>query len=153
MTTRSLIAGGLLAGGIIAGAWLRPAADAPQTRALIAELAPVMSRWFREERARDGADAAGNTTMLIDALADTGRREAVDALVAALDEHALPLANETLIVQRLGELRQGVAKPGIMRFQARVATQSVQPAADDLDEQLRTEALAAARGALAQLGG
>ncbi len=114
------------------------------------EAATTLSRWFREERSREGADAAGNTTMLIDALADTNHREAADALVAALDEHKLPLNNETLIVQRLADLRQTSAKPGIVRFQARVAAL---PKAEDLDEELRTEALVAAREALAQLGG
>jgi hypothetical protein len=114
------------------------------------EAATTLARWFREERTREGADAAGNTTTLIDALADTGQHEAVEALVAALDEHELPLNNETLIVQRLAELRQASAKPGIARFQARVAAL---PAAEGLEEELRAEALSAAREALTRLGG
>lgn len=114
------------------------------------EAAATLARWFRAERSREGLDAAGNTSVLIDALADTGHREAVDALVAALDEHSLPLHNETLVVQRLAELRQTSARAGIARFQARVAAL---PPTEGIDEELRHEAIAAAREALAQLGG
>ena len=114
------------------------------------EAASTLARWFRQERRREGNDAAGNTTTLIDALADTGQREAVEALVAALDEQKLPLNNETLIVQRLAELRQPSAKPGIARFQARVMAL---PPAEGIDEELRREAIAAARDALQRLGG
>lgn len=114
------------------------------------DAASTLARWFRQERSREGNDAAGNTTTLIDALADTGQREAVEALVAALDEQKLPLNNETLIVQRLAELRQSSAKPAIARFQARV---TALPPAEGIDEELRREAIAAARDALQRLGG
>jgi len=113
------------------------------------EAASTLSRWFRQERGREGIDAAGNTTTLIDALAETGHREAVDALVTALDEHALPLNNETLIVQRLAELRQVTGKPAVARFLARVAAM---PRAEGVDEELRNEAMTAARDALERLG-
>ena len=109
------------------------------------EAASTLSRWFLQERHREGIDAAGNTTTLIDALAETGHREAIDALVTALDEHALPLNNETLIVQRLAELRQASAKPAIARFHARVVAM---PSTFGVDEELRREAMAAAHEAL-----
>lgn len=114
------------------------------------EAAITLARWFGQERKREGNDAAGNTTTLIDALADTGQREAVEALVAALDEQKLPLNNETLIVQRLAELRQPSAKPAVARFQTRVMAL---PPAEGIDEELRREAIAAARDALQRLGG
>ena len=114
------------------------------------DAASTLARWFRQERQREGADAEGNTSVLIEALADTEHREAIDTLLAALDEHSLPLAAETLLVQRLAGLGNTVSRPGITRWQARV---SALPASEGLDEELRVEALGAATEALAHLGG
>lgn len=113
------------------------------------EPALTLVKWLHDESRRDGRDAAGNTSVLIDALADTKQREAIEALAAVLDDEVLPLHQETLAVQRLAELGSPLARRPIERFAARV--EAMTPKEDD--EGLRREALSAARDALARLGG
>jgi hypothetical protein len=115
-----------------------------------ADAAATLARWFVEERGRAGADAEGNTSVLVDALAATREPVAIAALVAALDEQTLPLAAETLAVQRLVELRATSARPAVARWGDRVRALG---SAEGLEGELRVEALAAAAQALERLGG
>jgi hypothetical protein len=112
----------------------------PAERAMAARM---LERWLAEESRRDTPDGAGNTSLLIDALADVGDDRAMGALVRALDSERLPLHVETLLVQRIGA--DPSARAAVTRFLGRVESL---PPTEGLDEELRTEALDAARAAL-----
>jgi hypothetical protein len=118
----------------------REARGGEQVRAAV-----QLGAWLGEESRREGADARGNVSVIVDALGDLGGRDAVRALGAALDQDALPLHVQTLAVQRLVALGDPEAQPAIARYAARVA---VLPPADGIDESLREEALAVAAGGL-----
>jgi hypothetical protein len=106
-----------------------------------ARAAGVLGAWLGEESQREGADARGNVSVIVDALGDLGGPDAVSALGAALDRGALPLYVQTLAVQRLVALGDPGAQPAIAGYAARVAAL---PPADGIDESLREEALAVA---------
>jgi len=125
-------------------AMLGAAADGPKRD----HAGRTLARWLRSEMKREGADVPGNVSNLVEALGNVGGREAVDALVAALDGSELPLHVETLAVTSLGELHDPRARGAIERFAARV---NALPKAEGFDEELRVEAIAAARAALSQL--
>lgn len=112
------------------------------------EAARTLATWLRQELGREGADALGNTSNLVEALGDVGGREAVAALTAALDRQELPLHMETLAVMKLGALRDPAARGAVERFAARVAGL---PPSDGLEEELRVEAIEAARATLANI--
>jgi hypothetical protein len=110
--------------------------------------AETLGAWLDSERQRDGVDARGNVSVLVDALGDLGGRDGARALATALDTGGLPLHVETLAAQRLAALGDADAAPALARHAARVAAL---PKAEGIDELLRTEALAVA--AFARKGG
>jgi hypothetical protein len=105
------------------------------------EAAQTLSSWLREETGREGADARGNVSVLVDALGDLGGADASRALADALDLGNLPLHVETLAAQRLTDLGDPGARDAIARFHTRVLAL---PPTDGIDESLRNEALAIA---------
>jgi HEAT repeat protein len=110
--------------------------------------ARTLSRWLEEEANRDGRDAAGNVPNLVEALGDIGGRDAIDALIAALDGGHLDLSVQTLTVERLAALGDVRARAAVVRFSERLSAMS---AGDDFERQLRDEAIAEAKGALERL--
>lgn len=117
--------------------------DATRDRA-----AGTLSSWLRTERSRDGLDALGNVSNLIEALGTVGGPDAVEALSAALDRGDLGLHVETLATMKLGELGDRRARGAVQRFAVRA---DALPPTDGLPEELRVEAIAAAHDALATL--
>ena len=117
--------------------------DATRDRA-----ARTLSSWLRTERSREGLDALGNVSNLIEALGNVGGPDAVEALSAALDRGDLGLHVETLATMKLAELGDHRARAAIQRFAARA---EALPPTDGLPEELRVEAIAAAHNALATL--
>jgi hypothetical protein len=111
------------------------------------EAAGTLGRWLRDEMKREGPDVPGNISNIVEALGDVGGRDAVDALGAALDRADLPLHVEALAVTKLGELGDARARGPVERFAKRVAAL---PPADGIDEELRVEAIAAARTTLSK---
>lgn len=114
--------------------------------------ASTLARWLKEERVREGNDAAGNVPNLVESLGALGGHEAVDAFVELLDARdgtRNDLAIETLTVQQLAGLGDASAKAAVTRFQARVRAQA--PSEDAFERELQTEALAAATEALDRL--
>lgn len=110
--------------------------------------ASTLDRWLHDELRRDGPDVLGNISNIVEALGDVGGREAVDALSAALDRGEIQLHVQTLAVQKLGELGDARARGPVERFATRVAAL---PAAEGLDEELRVEAIEAARTTLSRI--
>ncbi len=110
--------------------------------------ARTLAAWLRAETKRDGVDALGNVPNIVEALGDIGGPDAVKALTAALDSKSLPLQVETLATQKLGELADRNARGAVERFASRIAAL---PQGEGLDEELRVEAIDAARTTLARL--
>jgi HEAT repeat protein len=110
--------------------------------------ARTLASWLREEMKREGVDALGNVSNLVEALGNVGGPDAVDALTTALDRGDLELHVQTLAIMKLGELADGRARGAVERFAQRVATL---PASEGLEEELRVEAIAAAQTSLARL--
>jgi hypothetical protein len=106
-----------------------------------ARAAGVLGTWLGDESRREGSDARGNVSVIVDALGDLGGPDAVRALGVALDQGNIPLHVQTLAVQRLVALGDPDAQAAIDRYAARVAAL---PPADGIDEELRMEALAVA---------
>ncbi|MEO6577038.1 MAG: hypothetical protein ABIP89_24530 [Polyangiaceae bacterium] len=102
----------------------------------------TLGRWLNEESVRDGADARGNVSVLVDALGEIGGADAVDALVAALDAHQIPLHVQTLAVDNLTQLGDRRAAGAVARFLARV--NALPPPVEEIDGELRDEAIASA---------
>lgn len=112
------------------------------------EASRTLAGWLRSEMRREGPDVAGNVSNLVEALGDIGGDGAVDALGAALDRADLALHVETLAVAKLGELGDPRARGPVERFAKRVAAM---PPAEGIDEELRVEAIAAARTTLSKI--
>jgi hypothetical protein len=112
------------------------------------EAATTLAGWLRSEMKREGPDAVGNVSNLVEALGNVGGDGAVEALGAALDRADLALHVETLAVAKLGELGDARARGPVERFAKRVAAL---PAGEGIDEELRVEAIAAARTTLSKL--
>ncbi len=112
------------------------------------EAAGTLQRWLTGELRREGPDVAGNVSNIVEALGNLGGSRAVDALIAALDQSTLALHVQTLAVMKLGELGDGRARAPVERFATRVAKL---PAADGIDEELRVEAIEAARATLSRI--
>lgn len=112
------------------------------------DAASTLTGWLRSEMKREGPDVAGNVSNIVEALGDVGGSNAVDALGAALDRADLALHVETLAVTKLGELGDARARGPVERFAKRVAAL---PAAEGIDEELRVEAIAAARATLSKI--
>ena len=112
------------------------------------EAAGTLQRWLTGELRREGPDVAGNVSNIVEALGNLGGSRAVDALIAALDQSTLALHVQTLAVMKLGELGDGRARAPVVRFATRVAKL---PAADGIDEELRVEAIEAARTTLSRI--
>lgn len=110
--------------------------------------ARTLAQWLREETKREGVDALGNVSNLVEALGNVGGPEAVDALTSALDRGDLPLHVQTLAIIKLGELADGRARGAVERFAQRVAAL---PASEGFEEELRTEAIEAAQTSLARM--
>ena len=90
----------------------------------------------------------GNVSNIVEALGDVGGTRAVDALVAALDQATIALHVQTLAVMKLGELGDPRARGAVERFATRVAAL---PVSEGIDEELRVEAIAAARTTLSRI--
>jgi len=105
------------------------------------QAAQTLGNWIHAESKREGADARGNVSVLVDALGDLGNHDAAQALAGSLDNDSLPLHVQTLAVQRLTALGDPSAQDAIAHFSARVAAL---PHAEGLDESLREEAVAVA---------
>ena len=110
--------------------------------------AKTLTQWLREESKREGVDAVGNVSNLVEALGNLGGGDAAQALASALDGGTLPLHVQILAVQKLGELAEPRTRPSVERFAARA---EALPRAEDLEEELRVEAIKAARDTLARL--
>lgn len=110
----------------------------------------TLGRWLNEESKRLEADAAGNVPNLVEALGEIGGRESVDAMVTALESGRLDLSVQTLVVQTLGELNDHRALTATRNFLDRV---SRIPPSEGIDEELRIEAIAAAKSAVSTLQG
>lgn len=114
--------------------------------------ASTLARWLKEERTREGNDAAGNVPNLVEALGALGGPEAVDALIELLEQRdgtRNDLAIETLTVQQLAALGDARARAPVTRFLGRVRGQA--GSEDTFERELQTEALAAATEALDRL--
>ena len=112
------------------------------------EAAGTLQRWLTGELRREGPDVAGNVSNIVEALGNLGGSRAVDALIAALDQSTLALHVQTLAVMKLGELGDSRARAPVERFATRVAKL---PTADGIDEELRVEAIEAARTTLSRI--
>lgn len=106
--------------------------------------------WLEQETRRKSRDAMGNTSILVDSLADTRSPEAIPPLVAALDSASLPLHIETRIVDALAALDAKQAAPSVERFVARVT--ALKPS-DEMQQALAKEAIETANAALAKWRG
>ncbi|HET6332790.1 MAG TPA: hypothetical protein VFG30_06230 [Polyangiales bacterium] len=107
-----------------------------------------LATWLQTESQREGADARGNQSVLIEALGRLNTPESVTALGGALESDKLPVHVATLAAEGLAKLGDPSARPAVERFRARLAAQ---PAADSFSQELRSEALATADRALATL--
>ena len=112
------------------------------------DAASTLTRWLRDEMKREGPDVPGNVSNIVEALGDLGGRNAVNALGAALDRADLALHVQTLAVAKLGELGDAHARGPVERFASRVAAM---PVTEGIDEELRVEAIAAARTTLSRI--
>lgn len=108
----------------------------------------TLTQWLADESKREGVDAVGNVSNLVEALGNLGGPDAALALAAALDGGGLPLHVQILAVQKLGELAEPRTRPSVERFAARAGAL---PKAEDLEEELRMEAINTARETLARL--
>jgi hypothetical protein len=123
----------------------QPEASAAQRTAAASRLAD----WLKSESQREGADARGNQSVLVEALGKLNTPESVAALGHALDSNQLPVHVASLAAEGLAQIGDPTARPAIERFRTRL---SEQPAADSFSQELRSEALATADRALAQFG-
>lgn len=140
--------------GYVAAAAIRALGD------LSTEAAPAgkevalraLTTHLEHERRRATTDtlARGNVSILVDALADTGSPSAVASLSEALDAGALPLHQETRIVEALTALGDPSGLRAVERFRARLEREVPQ---DRATLELRREALVAVDRARASLGG
>lgn len=105
-----------------------------------------LARWLDSESQRQGADARGNQSLLVEALGRLNTPEAVIALSHALDSDQLPVHIGTLAAEGLARIGDPSARPAVEKFRERLAAQ---PAADSFSQELRSEALATADRALA----
>ncbi|MBX3223013.1 MAG: hypothetical protein KF795_21050 [Labilithrix sp.] len=112
------------------------------------DAADTLARWLRDEMKREGPDVPGNVSNLVEALGNVGGSGAASELARALDGQGLPLHVETLAVMKLGELGDGTARPAVERFADRVAAL---PPAEGIDDELRVEAISAARTTLSRI--
>lgn len=110
----------------------------------------TLKGWLEQESKRKSRDAMGNTSILVDSLADTQSPEAIPPLVAALDSASLPLHIETRIVEALAALDAKQAAPSVERFVARVT--ALKPS-DEMQQALAKEALETANATLAKWRG
>lgn len=132
------------------------AASAIDATGKLAALAPdaekrdavrTLKGWLEQESKRKSRDAMGNTSILVDSLADTQSPEAIAPLVAALDSATLPLHIETRIVEALAALNAKQAAPSVEKFVARVT--ALKPG-DEMAQALAKEALETANATLAK---
>jgi hypothetical protein len=105
-----------------------------------------LATWLQTESRREGADARGNESVLIEALGRLNTPESVAALSGALESDRLPVHLGTLAAEGLARIGDPSARPAVVRFRDRLAAQ---PAADSFSRELRSEALASADRALA----
>ena len=109
------------------------------------DAARTLTRWLREETRRDTPDARGNVPNLIEALGALGGDIAVDTLVDALADERHDLALKTLAVQQLGALAEAHGDARALRAIDRFTLVAENTAVrDDLDAELRAEAISAA---------
>lgn len=107
-----------------------------------------LANWLDSESQRQGADARGNQSLLVEALGRLKTPESVTALTHALDSDQLPMHIATLAAEGLAHIGDPSARPAVEKFRARLAAQ---PVADSFGQELRSEALATADRALASL--
>lgn len=114
--------------------------------------AKTLGVWLDEESRRHEVDAVGNVPNLVEALGELGGREAIEALVKALDGGRLELSVQTLVVQTIAAEAPGDARAlaSVQRFLERV---SRMPQTEGIEEELRVEAVSTAKSAVTSLQG
>jgi hypothetical protein len=118
-------------------------ADPSQRGAAVSQL----SRWLQSESAREGADARGNVSVLVETLADFQAPEAESALIEVLQNGKQPLHVQTLAVEGLAKLGTPAAQAALTQFR----TQLGQTERKGFELELQREAEQVADRALARL--
>lgn len=112
-----------------------------------AEAAAQLTRWMRAERRRQGADARGNLSVLVEALSGINSPDAETGLVEVLNDSELPLHVQTLAVEGLSRLGTSSARAALTAFRAQLA----QSEREGFELELQHEAEQATDRALARL--
>ena len=118
-------------------------ADPSQRTAAVSQL----SRWLESESTREGADARGNVSVLVETLADFQAPEAERSLINVLQSDQQPLHVKTLAVEGLGKLGTAAAQAALTQFRAQLGETQRQ----GFELELQREAEQAADRALARL--
>ncbi|MEZ4261864.1 MAG: hypothetical protein R3B36_22475 [Polyangiaceae bacterium] len=111
--------------------------------------ARTLGRWLGDASRKQDAASRGHASLLVDALADTGSRDAVAPLAALLDRADVPLHVRVRAVESLSALGDARGRPAVERFSAALA--ALEPSDDALDQELREEATRAVARALERL--
>jgi hypothetical protein len=112
-----------------------------------AEAASQLKRWLHSELSRQGNDARGNVSVLVEALGAVRDPAAAAGLIEVLQNDRLPLHVQTLAVQGLAHAQVPGAQEALTQFRARLAqTQSA-----GFEGELKREAEQLTDRALAQL--
>lgn len=118
-------------------------AEPSQRTAAVSQL----SRWLESERAREGADARGNVSVLVETLADFQAPEAERSLIAVLQSDDQPLHVKTLAVEGLAKLSSPESQAALTQFRAQLGATERQ----GFEAELQREAEQATDRALARL--
>lgn len=118
-------------------------ADSTQRTAAVSQL----SKWLANESQREGADARGNVSVLVETLADFQAPEAEASLITVLQSELQPLHVKTLAVEGLGKLATPAAQAALTQFRAQLGETQRQ----GFELELQREAEQAADRALARL--
>lgn len=114
-----------------------------------ADAAKTLGKWLGEESKRHEADAQGNVPNLVEALGQLGGPEATAALTQALQSGKLDLSVETLVAQTLTE--KGGSTQSLEAVQQFLERAEKLPPGQGIEEELRVEALQAAKQAVSTL--
>lgn len=114
-----------------------------------ADAAKTLGKWLGEESKRHEADAQGNVPNLVEALGQIGGPEATAALTQALQSGKLDLSVETLVAQTLTE--KGGNTQSLEAVQQFLDRAEKLPPGQGIEEELRVEALQAAKQAVSTM--
>lgn len=114
-----------------------------------ADAAKTLGKWLGEESKRHEADAQGNVPNLVEALGQIGGPEATAALTQALQSGKLDLSVETLVAQTLTE--KGGNAQSLEAVQQFLDRAEKLPPGQGIEEELRVEALQAAKQAVSTM--